>query len=76
MEHTVYFRTEEVAKCKTNSSDTIKIKADLAKTKDDLLDLQTRTMWDNLVCFNIPEKPNEKPEETEQILHETWHVTR
>lgn len=44
MEHTVYFLTEEVAKCKTNSSVTIRIKADLAKTKDDLLDLQTRTV--------------------------------
>lgn len=74
MEQTVNYLTEEVAKCKTNSSvienTASNIKADLAKTKDDLLDLQTRTMRDNLVFFNIPEKPNEKPEETEQILYE------
>lgn len=74
MEQTVDYLTEEVAKCKTNTSvfenTTSNIKADLAKTKDDLLDLQTRTIRDNLIFFNIPEKPNEKPEETEQILYE------
>jgi septation ring formation regulator EzrA len=74
MEQNVQGLAREVAKCKLSSDaleDTTNvIRADLAKTKDDLLELTTRTMRDNLVFFNIPEKPNEKPEDTEQIVYE------
>ena len=35
-----------------------------------MLELQTRTVRGNLVFFNIPEKKNEKPEDTEKILYE------
>ena len=35
-----------------------------------MLELQTRTVKGNLVFFNIPEKKNEKPEDTEKILYE------
>lgn len=74
MEKNVHNLAEEVAKCKNNSETledtTNTIRTELTKTKDELLELQTRTMRDNLVFFNIPEKQNEKPEDTEQILYE------
>ena len=46
------------------------IEAENKSLKGDIIDMKSRSMRDNLIFSNIPEKENETPDVTEHILRE------
>ena len=46
------------------------IEAKNKSLKGDIIDMKSRSMRDNLIFSNIPEKENETPDVTEHILRE------
>ena len=50
------------------------IEAENKSLKGDIIDMKSRSMRDNLIFSNIPEKENETPDDTEHILREFLEV--